>query len=330
MLGDEEKRRVYDVYGEAGLTGRGRGPRDFASFDDVFSAFSDIFSGSIFDEFFAATGRGRARRGRSLRVGLAVSLEEVAGGTTKVVTLRRHERCEKCRGTGCRPGTQPATCSYCRGYGQVESRQGFFAMRTTCPRCQGAGTVISDPCPACRGEGLVEKPVDVEIPIPAGVESGTRIRIRGEGEHGPSGERGDLFCDILVREHELFRRNGAELICELPITYPTAALGGEVEVPTLGGETQVIEVPRGTQSGDMLRLRSRGLPVLRSSARGDLLVEMSVEVPDVLSPRHEELLRELAEVEGASVSARRKSFLDRIRNYVYSMTHPEGEQGGSP
>jgi molecular chaperone DnaJ len=202
-------------------------------------------------------------------------------------------------------------------------------MRTTCPRCQGTGTIITDPCPACRGAGLVEKPVDVDIPIPAGVESGTRIRIRGEGERGPSGGRGDLYCDILVREHELFRRNGTDLICELPITYPTAALGGEVEVPTLGGGTEMIEVPRGTQSGDMLRLRSRGLPALRSSARGDLLVEISVEVPDVLSPRHEELLRELAEVEGASVSARRKSFLDRIKNYVYSMTRPEGEEGGS-
>ncbi|MDP6438303.1 MAG: molecular chaperone DnaJ [Candidatus Brocadiia bacterium] len=329
VLGDDEKRRVYDVYGEAGLAGRGRGPRDFGSFDDVFSAFSDIFSGNIFDEFFAATGRGHAERGRSLRVALAVSFEEVAGGVTKVVTLRRHEHCEKCRGTGCKPGTQPATCSYCRGYGQVESRRGFFAMRTTCPRCQGTGTIITDPCPACRGAGLVEKPVDVDIPIPAGVESGTRIRIRGEGERGPSGGRGDLYCDILVREHELFRRNGTDLICELPITYPTAALGGEVEVPTLGGGTEMIEVPRGTQSGDMLRLRSRGLPALRSSARGDLLVEISVEVPDVLSPRHEELLRELAEVEGASVSARRKSFLDRIKNYVYSMTRPEGEEGGS-
>lgn len=323
-LGDPEKRRLYDLYGESGIRGRGVA-RDFGSFEDIFSAFSDIFSGGIFEDFFTSAAGRRSGRGRSLRVTIEVSLEEVARGAKKLVALRRHEKCPTCDGTGCKPGTKAQQCPYCRGHGQVESRQGFFTLRTACPQCRGAGTHISDPCTDCRGQGLAETTVEVEMSIPAGISSGSRMRVRGQGELGPSGERGDLYCDVRVREHPIFRRSGADLVCELPITYPTAALGGEVEVPVLGGETERIGVPRGTQSGDLLRLHGRGLPVPNASVRGDLLLDIHVEVPTSLSERHEELLRELAKIEGANVSERRKSFLDRIKNYVFSTSDPDAE-----
>ena len=324
ILGDPEKRRLYDTYGEAGL--RGAGVRSFTSFEDIFSAFSDIFSGSIFDEFFATATQRAARRGRSLRVRLEIELEEVARGVTKTVALRRRERCESCRGSGCAAGKGPVTCSYCRGYGQVESRQGFFALRTTCPHCHGSGTLIKDRCPGCGGSGLAEREIEVEIPIPAGIESATRLKVRDEGESGPDGLRGDLYCDVVIREHPIFHRRGADLICELPIAYPTAALGGEAEVPLLGGDTLQVRIPRGTQSGEALRLRGKGLPDPHGRGRGDLLVQVAVEVPRELTPRQEELLRDLAVIERANIPEKRKSFLERLRNYVHSMTHPLGNE----
>jgi molecular chaperone DnaJ len=220
------------------------------------------------------------------------------------------------------------TCSHCRGHGQLESRQGFFALRTACPQCKGRGKVIKDPCPQCRGRGLTEAPVDVEVPVPVGVETGERIRIRGEGEQGPNGARGDLYCDIVVREHPLFHRNGADLLCELPVTYSTACLGGKVEVPVLGGDTVELDVPAGTQPGEILGLRGRGLPRPQSKSCGNLLVAVMVEVPEKLTHRQKELLRELAEIEGAHVSKKRKSFLDKIKSYVHSMTHASRDEDG--
>ena len=318
VLSDSQKRRLYDTYGEAGLTGAD--VRSFTSFEDIFSAFSDIFSGGIFDEFFGTTSSGR-RAGRSLRVSVEIDLEQVAYGAAKTVCLRRQERCETCNGTGCRPGTEPVTCPYCRGYGQVESRQGFSAIRTTCPQCRGKGAVITEPCRTCRGTGLAERERELDIHIPPGVESGSRFRIPGEGEAGPSGVRGDLYCDVLVREHSIFVRSGADLICELPATYATAALGGEVEVPMLGGGTMKMEIPCGTQSGEVLRLRGQGLPYPRDAARGDLLLRVFVEVPKKLTRRQEEILRELAAIEGTHVSEKRRSFLEKVRKYVHSMTH---------
>ena len=322
VLSDAEKRRLYDMYGEAGLSGAG--VRTFTTFDDIFSAFGDDIS-SVFDSLFGTT-TDRARRGRSLRISLEVELEEVASGTTRTVALRRAEPCGTCGGSGSRPGKQAVRCTYCRGYGQVQSRQGFFTMRTTCPQCHGAGTVIKHPCRQCNASGVAEREADVEIPIPAGVESGTRIRLRGEGELGPSGVRGDLYCDIEVAEHPIFRRRGADLICELPVTYPTLALGRVVEVPLLGGETMEIEVPAGTQSGDALHLRGRGLPYLRRTAKGDLLVQVIVEIPKKLTARHKELLQELAAIEGPNVFEKRKSFLERIKRYVHSMTRSQEEK----
>lgn len=324
VLGDPEKRGLYDTYGEAGLSGAG--VRDFSSFQDIFSAFGDIFSGSIFDSIFGASTSERTGRGRSLRVALEVELEDVASGTTKTLTIRRAERCETCGGTGCQPGKKPVGCSYCRGYGQVESRQGFFTMRTVCPQCNGAGSVIEDPCRKCRGTGLTERDTDVEIAIPPGVDSGTRLRLQGQGELGSGGRRGDLYCDILVAEHPMFRRNGTDLICELPIAYSTAALGGTAEVPLLGGDTTEVRVPAGAQSGEAIRVPGRGLRYPRGGQRGDLLVQVVVETPKKLTPRQRELLRELAEIEGTHASERRRSFLRRIKQYVQSVTRPQEEK----
>jgi len=326
VLGDPDKRRLYDTYGEAGLQGAG-GLRDFASTEDIFSAFSDIFGEGLFEDLFFG-GRGaaqRSSRGRSLKVRLEVDLEDVASGGAKVVSLRRREACSQCRGTGCKPGAKKAACSYCRGYGQVESRQAFFMVRVVCPRCQGAGTVITEPCAACRGAGLEERVVDVQIPLPPGVESGMRLRLRGEGDAGPDGGRGDLFCDVLVREHPIFGRHGADLVCDMPITYSTAVLGGEAEVPTLGGGARKLRVPRGTQSGSLLRLPGFGLPRQggEGRGRGDLLVRVQVDVPRAASPRHEELLRELAQIEGANVSEQRESFLARLKKYVHNVARPD-------
>jgi len=326
VLSDPEKRRLYDMYGEAGLSAAG--VRHFTSYEDIFGAFSDVFAGSLFEDFFGA-GMARQRgRGRSLRVTLEVDMEEVAHGVEKTVSLRRHERCEACGGTGCAPGKKPVNCPYCRGHGMVESRQGFFALRTTCPQCRGEGRIIRDPCPKCRGARLVEKEAEIEVPVPAGIESGTRIPIRGEGEEGPGGTRGDLYCDVIVREHPIFHRDGANLICELPITYTTACLGGRAEVPTLGGETVGVDIPAGTQPGAPLRIRGKGLPYLQSRTHGDLIVVVELEVPQKLTGPQKELLRSLAEIEGTNVTPKRKNFLERIKNYVYSMTHShEQEQG---
>mgnify|MGYP006293484053 CR=1 FL=1 len=315
VLSDPEKRELYDRYGEEGLKGQRR--RDFSSYDDIFSAFSDIFGGGMFEDFFGSRSAGRQRsRGRSLRVELELDLEDVAEGATKTVTLRRREKCPECGGDGCAADSEPRTCSYCRGYGQVESRQGFFSMRTTCPKCQGKGTRIDDPCPKCRGNGMVQEETEVNIPVPQGVESGTRLRIRGEGEPGPEGRRGDLYCDITVRDHPIFERRGPDLVCQVPVTYSQAALGGTIEVPTLGGETTEVEVSKASQSGEVVRMRGQGLPYPNSQRKGDLLVVLQVDVPRELTDRQEDLLRELAEIEGSNVSERRQSFMERLKNYV--------------
>jgi len=322
VLGDPEKRKLYDLYGEGGL--QGAHVRSFTSFDDIFDAFSDVFGEGVFEGFFGRSS-GR-RRGRSLRVQLALDLEEITRDAEKTIRLRRLERCEVCGGSGCKPGTRPRNCPRCGGYGQVETRQGFFSMRMTCPECHGAGSIIEEPCPECRGDGRVEKEVDVTIRIPAGVESHTRLRVAGRGELGPGGQRGDLYCDIFVREHPIFERHGADLLCEVPIGYPVAALGGKAEVPTIDGRTEEIKIPRGAQSGDVLAIKRKGLPYPGRAGRGDLLVRLVVEIPRKLTPRQEELLRELADIENIHVPERRKSFLERIKNYLCQKTHSSGQK----
>jgi len=322
VLADPQMRERYDRFGKAGLNGSQF--REFTSFDDIFSVFSDIFGGSsIIDDFLGDTGRQRRRKGRSLRVRIELDLKDVLTGVEKRIELSRAELCPDCGGRGAgEDGFR--TCSQCRGYGQVETRQGFFRMRVACPRCGGRGTVMVTPCGTCSGSGRIQRDVEVTVQIPAGIESGTRLRIQGEGEPSPDGPPGDLYCDIFVAEHPVFERKGPDLLCEVPIGYATAALGGEVEVPKLEGGSLDLVVPPGTQSGETLRLRRMGLPSLNSRARGDMLVTMTVETPKHFTPRQEELLRELAEIERANVTERRKGFLDKIKDYIYGKESETG------
>ncbi|MFW6188832.1 MAG: molecular chaperone DnaJ [Planctomycetota bacterium] len=315
VLGDEEKRARYDRFGKEGL--RGVGLHEWSSVDEVFNAFSDIFGAGIFDEFFGGARRRRgAQKGHNLRVSLEIDLEEVLTGTEKTIELQRWQPCEECGGKGA-PEDGIRTCNACRGYGEVEQRQGFFTMRRTCPRCEGRGTRVVDPCPECGGKGRVEVEAEVTVEVPPGVESGTRLRVRGAGEAVAGGRPGDLYVDLYVREHDVFERRGNDLYCDVPIGYAMAALGGEVEVPTLEGESREVMVPSGTQSGDLLRVPGQGLPDVHAGGRGDLVVRTVVETPQQLSGRHEELLRELAEIEKENVTQKRRSFLEKIKDYLY-------------
>ena len=314
VLADQEKRQRYDRFGRAGL--RGAGLHEWSSVEEIFSTFSDVFGGAgVFSEFFGGAGV-QARRGHSLRVPLEVTLEEVFSGAEKTLKLRRGEVCKDCDGRGA-PQDGLRTCAACKGYGELESRQAFFTMRRTCPRCGGRGTMIVTPCPACGGTGRVEKEVEVTVQIPAGIESGTRLRVRGAGEQAPGGAAGDLFCDVFVKEHAVFQRSGGDLYCDVPVGFALAALGGKVDVPMLEGGARELAVPPGTQSGEPMRLRRLGLPDLRSGARGDLVARIFIETPQKLTARQEELLRELAEIEHVNVSERRKGFLDAIKDYLY-------------
>jgi molecular chaperone DnaJ len=257
-----------------------------------------------------------------------VTFEEAAEGVTRKIRLRRAEPCEDCRGTGARDGTAVRTCAQCQGSGSVLRSTGFFAMRTACNRCGGAGSIVETPCPKCRGEGRVEKRAEVDVDIPPGIEDGTRIRLRGEGETGvPVGPRGDLYCHVHVEPHEFFVRDGDNLVCEVPITYSQAALGAKADVPTLKG-TAKLKIPRGTQSGDLFRLRGLGLPNVRTGRLGDLIAQVMIEVPRKLSRRQEEILRDLAETEKTEVSPRRKGFLDWLKSQFAREAEDEGEGKG--
>jgi molecular chaperone DnaJ len=324
VLSDPERRRLYDQYGRAGLAGQRVG--GFTSFDEILSAFGDIFNGGLFGEFFGTSRRSRRARGRSLRVNVEITLEEVLKGTERTIALRRAEPCEGCHGSGAREnGVRP--CGTCHGRGEIETRQGFFALRRTCPHCGGHGRVIVEPCTVCDGTGTCLQDAEVVVAIPAGIESGARLQLRGEGESTSGGPRGDLYCDVFVAEHPVFQRSGADLYCEVPIGYPMAALGGKVEVPTLGGQPYELSIPRGTQSGELLRLRQRGLPDARAGRHGDLLVRVLVETPQKLSERQEELLRELAGLEQENVSERRRSFLQRVRDCIYGDGQADSGEG---
>jgi molecular chaperone DnaJ len=316
VLSHTDKRARYDRYGHAGLEGAGGVP-EFRDVNDIFAAFSDIFGEGLFGDLFGGGGRGRGRRGGNVRCDVTLELREAAQGVTKTVQFERHEACSTCQGSGAKPGTRPEKCRYCGGRGQVVQSTGIFSIQTTCPSCHGEGAVIRDPCGTCRGAGYVLGQVTREVRIPPGVDDGTRLRLQGEGEPSPQGgPRGDCYCFIRVREHSLFQRNGRDLICRVPITYPQAALGSSVEVPTLDGREQ-FEIPAGTQSGDVFRLKGLGMPDTRSRHRGDLLVQVFVEVPKRLTADHEKLLRDLAEVENAHVTPERKSFFAKLKEYFH-------------
>jgi molecular chaperone DnaJ len=308
VLGDDGKRSQYDRFGRAGLGGQ---VREFTDLGDIFSTFGDILGGGLFGGMFGGGGPGG---GTSLRCEIDVGFEEAARGTTRKLRLRRSRPCAACRGTGAKGGRALSTCPACGGAGRVLRSAGFFSMAATCSRCRGAGRVVKEVCPECEGRGRTERLDGVEVRVPAGIEDGTRIRIAGEGEvDEPGGAPGDLYCHVTVEPHRFFRREGDHLVCEVPISYPEAALGGEVEVPTLDG-TAKVKIPRGTQPGDVFSLRGQGIPNVHTGRPGDLLVQAVVEVPKKLTKRHEELLRELAEIEKVSVPPRRKGFVEWLRD----------------
>jgi len=314
VLSDPDKRRVYDQYGHEGLRGsgwpggQGVDPRDI--FEQLFGhgGLSDLFGG-----LFGGGQHGGPRQGSHLRVGVCIPLAEAWKGTQRTLSIRRHEPCDECAGSGARKGTSPERCGTCGGRGRVQRSQGFFMMQTTCPACRGAGQVIRDPCKRCRGAGVREQTAEIEVRIPAGVPDGSQLRLAGEGEPGSQGgPRGDLFVVIEVEEHPLFQREGDDLLCEMPITYGQAALGARIDVPSLGGPAE-LEIPPGTQNGDVFRLRGLGMPSVHGHGKGSLLIRVAVEVPRRLTARQKELLAEFAGLDGEGATPRRKSFLDKVR-----------------
>jgi molecular chaperone DnaJ len=322
VLGDAQKRQRYDRYGPAGL--EGTGVHDFRSAEDIMEAFSDIFGGGLFGDIFGPRRRG-PRAGQDIQKVLEIELIEAARGTTKTLDFVRHEYCGECKGTGARKGTSASTCQYCGGSGQVVTARGFFQVASTCPACGGEGIRVTDPCPDCRGVGRIGKPISLPIDIPPGVDNGTIIQYRNQGEPGdPGAPRGNLRVQVRIKKHPLFERRGTDLFLQLPIGFPQAALGAEVEVPTLEGRERV-SIPRGTQSGEILKLKGRGVPDINGRGRGDQLIEVIVEIPRRLTPRQEELLRELAELEHEDVLPRRKNFFEKLRDYF---TEEEPNESG--
>jgi molecular chaperone DnaJ len=315
VLSDAEKRQRYDRYGHAGLAG-GHGPQ-FSEAGPIFDMFGDLLG-----EMFGQGGRGGPQRGRDLRTEVEIELVDAARGTTRTITVPREELCGDCSGTGNRKGSQPAVCRRCGGQGAVAINQGFFRITQTCRACGGRGTVVVDACPGCSGRGRVVLRRSLEITIPPGVDNGMGIPRRGEGEAGdPGAPRGDLVVMIKVREHPMLTRDGDHLVCHVPITFSQAALGGDIEVPTLDGKlTHTLK--RGIQAGEMLRIAGKGMPNLRTGRTGDLLVQVHLETPRQLTKRQEELFRELAELEQKHVSPQRKSFLDKLREFFTPPTQP--------
>ncbi|MBN1588655.1 MAG: molecular chaperone DnaJ [Pirellulales bacterium] len=308
ILSHPEQRARYDRYGHAGVNGEGGAGR-FHDASDIFAAFGDIF-GDIFGQ--GTSGR-RVRQGANIRCEVKISLQQAARGTKKTIRFRQHRACEACGGSGARPGTRPEQCNYCGGAGRVVQSTGFFSMQTTCPGCKGTGTIIKDPCPQCRGSGFVQAMVQREVAIPAGVDEHTRLRLAGDGEPSPEGgPPGDCYVFISIAEHPLFKREGQHLLCQVPIAYSQAALGAVIEVPTLDGPHE-LTIPPGTQVGDVFRMVGLGMPRPRHRGRGDLLVQLAIEVPTKVVGEHEEVLRRLAELEHIHVSPKRKSFFEKLK-----------------
>jgi molecular chaperone DnaJ len=308
VLSDAEKRSIYDRHGHAGLN-RSAAGAGFSGFDDLF--------GSIFDQFFGGRsgGRGNGRRpqkGSDYRYDLTIPFEEAAFGVEKEVEVEHPVHCETCEGTGAKPGTKPEVCRMCGGQGQVAHSQGFFTVATTCSQCRGQGRVILEACPACHGQTKIIASKKLKVTIPAGVDSGQRLRVPGQGEEGLfGGPPGDLYVFLNVDPHEFFTRDGDDLKLEMPLTFWQAALGDEVKVPTLVGSRK-LSIARGTQSGTVTRIRGEGMPNPRGYGKGDLLVELKVQTPTQISSRQEELLRELAELDGKELKER-KGFFERVR-----------------
>jgi len=309
ILSDADRRAQYDRFGHAAFEpGAGFGGFDFNS------SFEDLF-GDIFGDFFGGgrRGRNRPRRGEDLRYDLEIDFEEAVFGVEKTIQVPRLATCVKCNGLGTKDGEPRETCDVCRGTGQVRLQQGLFSIAKTCGRCHGEGTTVRHPCPVCGGHGAIETSETLSVRIPGGVDSGSRLKLRGKGEAGGNGgPAGDLYVVLTVREHPLFVRQGHNILCEVPISFTQAALGAEIEVPTIRGKKQV-KIAAGTQSGTTMRLRGEGAPDLNGYGRGDQLVRLAVEVPKKLTARQRELLEEFARIEGAEVQPMAKGFLDKVK-----------------
>ena len=319
ILKDDQKRAAYDRFGHQAFEnggGGGRGPGDFG-----FSSFSDIF-----EEMFGGAARGASQqqpgRGSDLRYNLEISLEDAFRGNAATIRVPSWNTCDGCKGTGGNNGAQPVTCTTCAGNGRVRAQQGFFTIERTCHTCNGLGKIIKDPCRICGGTGRTRKEKNLQVNIPAGVEDGTRIRLAGEGEMGLRGAAaGDLYVFISLKPHRFFQRDGMDLKCRVPIAMPTAAMGGSIEVPTIDGKRNKVTVPPGTQSGQQMRLKGKGMPVLRNQTRGDLYIEVSVETPVNLTKRQKELLQEFEKSGGKdSTHPQTESFFNRVKELWEDLT----------
>ncbi|WP_261458547.1 molecular chaperone DnaJ [Serratia fonticola] len=321
ILTDDQKRAAYDQYGHAAFEQGGMGGG--GGFGGGGADFSDIF-GDVFGDIFGGGRRQRASRGSDLRYNMDLTLEEAVRGVTKEIRIPTLEECDVCHGNGAKPGSSPATCPTCHGQGQVQMRQGFFTVQQACPHCHGRGQIIKDPCNKCHGHGRVEKSKTLSVKIPAGVDTGDRIRLAGEGEAGEHGApAGDLYVQVQVSAHPIFEREGNNLYCEVPINFAMAALGGEIEVPTLDGRVK-LKVPAETQTGKLFRMRGRGVKSVRGGSQGDLLCRVVVETPVSLNEKQKQLLKELEESlggpSGDKNSPRSKSFFDGVKKFFDDLT----------
>jgi molecular chaperone DnaJ len=322
MLSDAQKRAAYDQYGHAGVDpnmGRGGGPGQ-----EGFGGFAEAF-GDIFGDIFGGAAAGGQRRGGGQQVfrgsdlsyAMEISLEEAAHGKETQIRIPAYDTCETCKGSGAKPGTSPKVCSTCNGQGTVHMRQGFFSIQQTCPHCHGTGKIIPEPCTTCSGQGRIKKNKTLEVKIPAGINEGMRIRSSGNGEPGTNGgPAGDLYIEIRIKQHEIFERDGDDLHCTVPVGLTTAALGGSIEVPTIGGKAE-IELPEGTQHGKTFRLRGKGIKGVRSSYPGDLYCHVSVETPIKLTEHQRKLMKELDDAfrkSGDRHSPNAKTWTDRVKD----------------
>lgn len=324
ILKDANKKAAYDRYGHAafenGMGGGGGGPRGGGQ-GDFASAFSDVFD-DLFGDFMGGRGgqrRGGAQRGSDLRYNLRINLEDAFAGLQKTINVTTAVACGSCKGSGAEGGSEPQTCPTCSGMGKVRAQQGFFTVERTCPTCSGLGQTIKNPCKTCHGAGRVEKEKSLSVNIPAGVETGTRIRLSGEGEAGVrGGPPGDLYIFIEVNSHALFEREGVNLYCRVPVSIAKAALGGEIEVPTIDGGRSRVKVPEGSQSGRQMRLRGKGMPALRGGGSGDMMIELMVETPVKLTARQREILKEFDKLSEEN-NPQGSSFFDSVKSFWDSM-----------
>ncbi|MCI3179663.1 molecular chaperone DnaJ [Caulobacter sp. CCUG 60055] len=331
ILSDPQKRAAYDRFGHAGVNGGAGGPGQ-AGFGDIHDIFNEVF-GDAFGDMFGGGRRQKSgpQRGQDLRYDIEITLEQAYAGAEVEITVPSSVTCETCEGSGAKPGTSPTVCGTCGGAGRVRAAQGFFAIERTCPRCGGAGRLVLDPCRDCHGHGQVRRDRTLQVRIPAGVDDGARIRLAGEGDAGAhGGPRGDLYIFLSVRPHELFERDGLDLLCTVPVPMCVAALGGDIEAPCLLGGADcdgeckiVVKVPEGAQTGKTVRLKGRGMPSLRTRERGDLVVELYIETPTRLTARQKELMRELAGLCGDQQHPKSSGFFKKAKTFWEDITSAE-------